>query len=460
VSNREIVQSVLQRIEEIEPTVNAFLTVRNASDLLAEADAVDKRRLRKKPIGPLAGLPVAVKDNICTMGVRTTCASKMLDRFIPPYDATVMKRVYEADGLLLGKTNMDEFAMGSSTENSAYGVTRNPHNPDFVPGGTSGGSAAAVAANETIYAIGSDTGGSVRQPASYCGVVGLKPTYGRVSRYGLVAYASSLDQIGCLTKSVDDAADLFSVIEGHDPHDATSIPSSGIAPEEYDMRSIRIGMPREYFTDAVDPELRSSIEGVVQSLASSGMNVEWVSLPHTQYSIPVYYIVACAEASSNLARYSGLLYGHRSTAGATLKEVITGSRSEGFGPEVKRRILLGTYVLSAGYYEAYYNKANRVRQLIRQDYTNAFTKCDVLLAPVAPGPAFRLGEKTSDPLTMYLVDILSVTANLTGLPGVSVPCGHTAGGLPLGLQLIGRRNSEAFLLDLAKMIETKVPAGV
>lgn len=453
ISNREVVLAVLDRIEAAEPSIRAFLTVRPKADLIKEADAVDARRLKGDPVGPLAGLPVAVKDNISTLGLRTTCASRILENYVPPYDATVITKIKAADGIILGKTNMDEFSMGSSTENSAFQVTRNPHNPDHVPGGTSGGSAAAIAAHETIYAIGSDTGGSIRQPASYCGAVGLKPTYGRVSRYGLVAYGSSLDQIGCLTKTVDDAALLLSVIQGHDGRDSTSLPDTA-APNPIDTgKPLRIGIPAEYFTESVSPETLAASQRALSILNAAGHQTVPVTLPHTRFAVPVYYIVACAEASSNLARYSGLLYGYRSPGRDSLRDVIVHSRSEGFGPEVRRRIILGTYVLSAGYHDAYYLKASKVRTLIRRDFVNAFESCDAILSPVAPGPAFRIGEKTTDPLAMYLVDILSVTANLAGLPAISVPMGKSAAGLPLSVQLTGRDLSETLLLSLARQIE-------
>jgi len=376
----------------------------------------------------------------------------MLETYVPPYDATVVARIRQSGGIILGKTNMDEFAMGSSTENSAFKITRNPHNLEYVPGGTSGGSAAAVAAHETILAIGSDTGGSVRLPASYCGVVGLKPTYGRVSRYGLVGYGSSLDQIGTLTKTVADTNMLFSIIAGHDQLDSTSIVDRVIPERSYQQKAV-VGLPKEYFTEGVDKEVRQAAERAAKVLESSGCGVKTISLPHTQYAVPVYYIIASAEASSNLARFSGLLYGYRSPEYKGLRELIRKSRSEGFGPEVRRRILLGTFVLSAGYYEAYYTKANKVRTLIRNDFDNAFEKCDVILSPVAPTPAFKIGEKAADPLQMYLVDIFSVTANLTGLPAISVPTGVSKVGLPLSVQLTGRRFSEELLLRLAHVIE-------
>jgi aspartyl-tRNA(Asn)/glutamyl-tRNA(Gln) amidotransferase subunit A len=452
ISNREIIEAVLGQIEAIDASVNAFLTVRDREHLLEEADAFDRARLRGETVGPLAGLPVAIKDNICTAGLRTTCASKILGAYIPPYDATVITKILRAGGILIGKTNMDEFAMGSSTENSAFKVTRNPHNLDYVPGGTSGGSAAAVAAHEVTLAIGSDTGGSVRLPASYCGVVGLKPTYGRVSRYGLIGYGSSLDQIGTLTKTVDDAELLFSVILGRDKLDATSVADDLIPMDSRDKKQV-IGVPKEYFIEGIDEEVRDAAERTIKFLEATGCEIIPISLPHTKYAVPTYYIIASAEASSNLARFSGLLYGYRTPSYTGLRDLIKKTRNEGFGPEVRRRILLGTFVLSGGYYDAYYTKANQVRTLIRQDFDNAFKLCDVLLSPVAPTPAFKIGEKTVDPMQMYLVDIFSVTANLTGLPAVSVPTGKTKTGLPLSVQLTGRRFSEESLLKTARLIE-------
>jgi len=453
----EIMKSALEGIERNEPRVRAFLHVRDAGTLLAEAAAVDARRARGEKIGALAGLPVAVKDNICAMGAPTTCASRMLADFHPPYDATVIRRLKDADGILLGKTNMDEFAMGSTTENSAMQVTRNPHDPGRVPGGTSGGSAAAVAAGETVLALGSDTGGSIRQPASFCGVVGMKPTYGRVSRYGLVAYGSSLDQIGPMGRTVADAALLLSVIAAHDPMDSTSIPApevdyaaalaadGGAAP--------RVGVPREYFGEGLDPEVRAAVESAIAKLEASGCEILPLSLPHTEYAVACYYIIACSEASSNLARYDGVHYGFRAQGCENIIDLYKRTRTEGFGAEVKRRILLGTYTLSSGFYDAYYLKASRVRALIARDFAEAFQRCDVILSPVAPTPAYRIGEKVDDPLSMYLGDIYSVTANLVGLPAISVPCGKTAAGLPIGAQLTAPHMEETRLLRAAARLE-------
>ena len=453
----EVMRAVLREIERREPSVQAYITIRPETELLQEAEAVDLRRRRGEKIGALAGLPVAVKDNICTNGLLTTCASRMLEQFVPPYDATVIRRIRQADGIIIGKTNMDEFAMGSSTENSAIKVTHNPHDLERVPGGTSGGSAAAVAANETILAIGSDTGGSVRQPASFCGVVGFKPTYGRVSRYGLIAYGSSLDQIGPVTKDVADAALLFSVIAGHDPLDSTSIPEPV---PDCALRSssgrLRIGVPQEYFGPGLDAKVRSCVESVLRTLEEHGHETVPVSLPHTEYAVPAYYIIACAEASANLARYDGVRYGFRAERCENVMDMYSRTRAEGFGPEVIRRIILGTYVLSSGYYDAYYLRAQKVRTLIRRDFTAAFVKCDVIAHPVAPTPAYKIGEKVDDPLAMYLGDIYSVTANLAGLPAISIPCGKTSGGLPVGLQFTAGAMQEKLLLSAAFALEKSV----
>jgi aspartyl-tRNA(Asn)/glutamyl-tRNA(Gln) amidotransferase subunit A len=451
----DIMRSVLGEIESREPSIRAFITLRAPEDLLREAGQVDQRRLKGEPIGPLAGLPVAVKDVLCTQNIRTTCASKILSEFVPPYDATVVQRVKAADGLILGKTNMDEFAMGSTTENSAMQITRNPWNTEYVPGGSSGGSAAAVAAHETILALGSDTGGSVRQPASYCGVVGLKPTYGRVSRYGLIAYASSLDQVGTLTKDVEDAATLFSVLAGYDPKDSTSL-NQGVAKIELPQAAaakVRIGVPQEFSGKGLDAEVAHAVEKALNTLAAQGATLVPISLPHTEYAIPVYYIIACAEMSSNLARYDGCKFGYRAKSDGNLIDMMVASRTEGFGAEVKRRIILGTYALSSGYYDAYYIKAAKVRSLIRRDYDEAYKQCDVIMHPVAPTPAFKIGEKTSDPLAMYLVDIYSVIANLTGMPAMSVPCGCSRNGLPIGVQITGPALSEPLLLRVAYQLE-------
>jgi aspartyl-tRNA(Asn)/glutamyl-tRNA(Gln) amidotransferase subunit A len=453
----EVMRSVLDEIERRESSVQAYITLREKDALLGDAESVDQRRRRGDKIGLLAGLPVAVKDNICTKDLRTTCASKILAEFVPPYDATVIRRVQEADGLIIGKTNLDEFAMGSSTENSAFKITRNPHDLERVPGGTSGGSAAAVAANEAILAIGSDTGGSVRQPASFCGVVGFKPTYGRVSRYGLVAYGSSLDQIGPLAKDVEDAALLFRVIAGHDSLDSTSLPDPvpDGAPRSKTER-LRIGVPEEYFGAGLDIAVRACVENTLKRLEKDGHTIISISLPHTEYAVATYYIVATAEASANLARFDGVRYGYRAQPCNDVLDMYTRTRAQGFGSEVKRRIMLGTYVLSSGYYDAYYLRAQKVRTLIRNDFKAAFEKCDVIAHPVAPTPAFKIGEKTNDPLAMYLGDIYSVTANLAGLPAISVPCGKTALGLPVGIQFTSGAKQECTLLDASLATEALV----
>lgn len=468
ISAAEVMRHTLAEIDRQEATIRAFILpptadhapagglakARSRADLLAEAESLDRRRRAGERLGPLAGLPIALKDNICTRDLATTCASKMLANFVPPYDATVVERIRKADGIILGKTNLDEFAMGSSTENSAFHVTRNPHDPERVPGGTSGGSAAAVAAGETVLALGSDTGGSIRQPASFCGVVGLKPTYGRVSRFGLVAHGSSLDQIGPMARDTSDAALLLSVIAGHDPRDSTSLPQP--VPELTALRptqGLRIGIPAEYFGEGLDPEVRAAVEAALHALRSQGHQTLPISLPHTRFAVPTYYIIACAEASANLARFDGVRYGFRSKDARDVGELYERTRSEGFGPEVKRRIMLGTYVLSSHYYDAYYLRAMKVRTLIRRDFTEAFQQCDVIAHPVAPTPAYRLGEKTDDPLAMYLGDIYSVVANLAGLPAISLPCGRSSKNLPIGLQLTADSLREDQLVAAALAVE-------
>ena len=448
----EIMKSVIEEIDNREGEIQAYILIRDKNELIAEADKVDNRRQAGEKIGALAGLPIAIKDNICTKDIATTCGSKILKNFIPPYEATVVEKIKNADGIIIGKTNMDEFAMGSSTENSAEKITSNPAGSEYVPGGSSGGSAAAVAAGECILAIGSDTGGSIRQPASFCGVVGLKPTYGKVSRYGLVAYGSSLDQIGPICKEVKDASLLYNVIAGHDPKDSTSL---NVEDENKDIKKIfNIGVPKEYFSEGLDSEVQQSVEKIIELLRTAGHSIEQISLPHTEYAVPTYYLIACAEASSNLARYDGVGYGHRANDPTDIIDMFSRSRSEGFGAEVKRRIMLGTYVLSAGFYDAYYLKAQKVRTLIANDFKTAFETCDVIINPVAPTPAFKIGEKTSDPLEMYLGDIYSVTANLAGLPAISVPCGKTKSGLPIGVQLSAKPLDESLLLSAAEQIES------
>jgi aspartyl-tRNA(Asn)/glutamyl-tRNA(Gln) amidotransferase subunit A len=456
ISSREVMLSVLEAIDVRESEIKAYITVRDKGALVDEADKVDVRRLKGEQVGILAGLPVAVKDNICVKHIPTTCASQVLKNYVSPYNATVIDRIHENDGIIVGKTNMDEFAMGSSTENSSMQLTRNPRNVEYVPGGTSGGSAAAIAANEAILAIGSDTGGSVRQPASYCGIVGMKPTYGRVSRYGLIAYASSLDQIGVMAKDVEDAALLMNVISGHDPKDSTS---HKIGVPDYskvfsNRTKLRIGVPKEYFDSGLNPQVRQSIENAIKLLENDGNEIIPVSLPHTKYVVPAYYIIACSEASSNLSRYAGVHYGARAEDVSTMHEMMISTRTQGFGDEVRRRIMLGTYTLSAGYYDAFYKKALQVRTLIKQDFEAVFKLCDIIAHPVAPETAFKIGAKTSDPLVMYLVDIYSTSANMAGIPAISIPCGFGENNLPIGIQLAGNYFSESVILEAAHRLET------
>lgn len=449
ISARELTEDVLSRMDAVEGDVGAYL-LETREGALAQADAVDAKRAAGEKIPFLAGIPGAVKDNICTIGVRTTAASKILENFVPPYDATVMTKLYAEDAVILGKTNLDEFAMGGSTENSAFQPTHNPWDTARVPGGSSGGSAAAVASGTAIWALGSDTGGSIRQPASFCGIVGLKPTYGRVSRYGLMAYASSLDQIGPLTRDVTDAAHLMNVIAGHDPMDSTA--SRADVPDytqalRADVKGLKIGLPKEYFIDGMDQEVEASVRKAIADMEAMGAEVREISLPHTDYAVSTYYLIAPAEAATNLERYDGVSYGAR-VDGEDLVDMMTRTRTEKFGAEVKRRILIGNYALSAGYYDAYYLKALKVRTLIQQDFTRAFEQVDVIMTPTAPTPAYRIGEMTS-PLQMYLQDISTVPLNLAGLPGISVPCGFTAAGLPIGLQIIGRPLAEETILRAA-----------
>ncbi|MCG6894112.1 MAG: Asp-tRNA(Asn)/Glu-tRNA(Gln) amidotransferase subunit GatA [Desulfobacteraceae bacterium] len=452
ITSAELTQSVLHRIEELDAKLGAFVTVcaEQALEQAAEAD----RAIADGDISPLTGIPMAVKDLICTKGIPTTCSSKILENFIPPYDATVARKLRQAGAVVVGKANMDEFAMGSTTENSAFGPTRNPWNTECVPGGSSGGSAAAVAADMCTAAVGSDTGGSIRQPASHCGVVGLKPTYGRVSRYGLVAFASSLDQIGPLTKNVTDAALVLHAIAGHDPADSTSVPEP--VPDypallrEGELSGITVGIPKEYtVTKGLDPEVSAAVESAVKLMEDRGATCREVSLPHTEFVVAAYYVIAPCEASSNLARYDGVKYGYRHPEPGELMRMYRKTRSTGFGPEVQRRIIIGTYALSAGYYDAYYKKASQVRTLIKRDFEQALQHCDVVAAPVAPSPAPRIGEISDDPLTMYLSDIFTLSANLAGIPGISVPCGFSSKGLPIGLQLMGKHFQEADLLRAA-----------
>jgi aspartyl-tRNA(Asn)/glutamyl-tRNA(Gln) amidotransferase subunit A len=439
---------VRARVAAVEPSLHALLEV-TAERALADAAAADERLARRETT-PLLGVPVVLKDIFATRDIATTCGSRILEGFKPAYDATVVERLGRAGSVLVGKANMDEFAMGSSNENSAYGIARNPWDRERVPGGSSGGSAAAVAAGECLAALGTDTGGSIRLPASYCGVTGLKPTYGRVSRYGVIAYASSLDQVGPLAWTVPDIAAVLGVIAGHHPRDSTSVTEAVpdyVAALSGDVRDVRVGVPREYFADGIAPDVERATRAAIQSLAERGAQIVEISLPHTEYAIATYYLVATAEASSNLARYDGVRFGLRRAAnGDSLIDMYRQTRDAGFGPEVKRRILLGTYALSAGYYDAYYLKALKVRTLIREDFRKAFASCDVIAAPTAPSTAFRIGEKVSNPLEMYLSDIFTTSVNLAGLPGLSVPCGFDSSGLPIGLQLIAPWFSEQVAL--------------
>lgn len=450
VSSVELTTSFLNRIEATDASINAFITV-TKEQALADAAAADQR-IADGNCAPLTGIPVALKDIFLTEGVRTTCASKMLDNFIAPYDATAWTRMKSQGAVLLGKLNQDEFAMGSSCENSAFGPTRNPWNKDHIPGGSSGGSAAAIAAQQAVATLGTDTGGSIRQPASHCGCVGLKPTYGRVSRYGVIAYASSLDQVGPMTRDVTDAALLLGVIAGHDPKDSTSVDCpvpDYTAALKQGVKGLRIGLPKEYFIEGLDPDVQQAMDQAIAVYRQLGAEFVEVSLPHTNYAVATYYLIATAEASSNLARYEGVRFGHRTKESSGLIDLMMQSRSEGFGAEVKRRIMLGTYALSSGYYDAYYIKAQKVRTLIQQDFIEAFKSVDLLLTPVAPTPAFRIGEKTADPLQMYLSDIFTIPVNLAGICGISVPAGISSNGLPIGLQLLGRPFGEETILRAA-----------
>ena len=454
ISARELASQFFARIEKCNPELNAFLTVAPGR-AYAQADRIDSAVSRGEKLAPLAGVPIAVKDVISTTGVRTTCGSKMLENYVPAYDATAVERLENAGAVILGKTNCDEFAMGGSNENSAYGPVRNPAALDRVPGGSSGGSAAAVAADLAVAALGTDTGGSIRQPGAFCGIPALMPTYGRVSRYGLVAFASSLDKIGPFTTNIADAAAILRVIAGHDENDSTSaaVPVADYTAEiEMPVEGLRVGIPEEYFGAGLDPEVGKKVEAGIALLEKLGCKRVPVRMPHTDFAIATYYIIATAEASSNLARYDGVRYGLREP-GSTLIEMYRKTREKGFGPEVKRRIMLGTYVLSAGYYDAYYLRAQKVRSLIARDFSDAFRKVDVILAPTAPTAAFKLGEKTADPLQMYLADIYTVTGSLAGVPGISVPCGKTSAGLPVGMQILGPHFSEARVLQVARAFE-------
>ena len=458
ISAQEVVEDLFEWIALKEPSVKAYLTL-DKEGALAKAKQIDEKLSNSGKVGLLAGIPVAIKDNICTSGMKTTCASKILEDFTPPYDAFVVKRIKEEDAVIIGKTNLDEFAMGSSNENSAFHVTRNPWNTDCIPGGSGGGSAAAVTANMAFMALGSDTGGSVRQPSSFCGNVGCKPTYGRISRYGLVAFASSLDQIGSVTKDVSDAALLLQVVSGHDAYDSTSanlpVPDY-IAGINSTNDNLRIGVPKEFFGEGLNPEIKNAVTNALEIYKKNGAEIVDLSLPHCGYAVATYYIIATAEASSNLARYDGVRYGHRSQLSEdNIIDMYSRVRAEGFGSEVKRRILLGNYVLSAGFYEAYYMKASKVRNLIKDDFEDAFKKVDCIISPTCPSPAFKIGEKVTDPLEMYLSDIYTIPANLVGIPGISIPCGFTTTGLPIGMQIMGKHFEEEKILKIAKLFENE-----
>ncbi len=456
VSVKDIVNSIYQRIDAVEEKVRAFVTT-TKDEALKMADGVQKKLDLGKTQNrkSILGIPLAIKDNMCIKGIPTTCSSKILYNFVPPYESTVTSRLMEQGYILIGKTNMDEFAMGSSTENSGFSVTKNPWDLERIPGGSSGGSAAAVAADECIAALGSDTGGSIRQPAALCGVVGLKPTYGRISRYGLVAFASSLDQIGPITKNVRDSAILMNILSGHDPLDSTSAPVT--VPDfaailGKDINGMKIGIPKEYFIEGMEEEVESSVKEAIKKLELFGAIPVEISLPHTDYAVATYYVLATSEASSNLARYDGVKYGFRAE-GRDLMDMYMNTRAQGFGAEVKRRIMLGTYALSSGYYEAYYKKAQQVRTLIKKDFEEAFRKVDVIVTPTSPTAAFKIGEKTADPLQMYLSDIFTISVNLAGVPGISIPCGFTSNNLPIGLQLIGKHFDEESILKVAYAYE-------
>ena len=445
-----------QRIEKLNPRLNVYLSL-TKERALAQAARIDAMAAKGEPLPLLAGIPVGIKDVLVMQGAPSTAGSKILQGYRPPYDCTAVARLEAAGAVLLGKLNCDEFAMGSSNENSAYGPERNPADPERVPGGASGGSAADVAANLAVATLGTDTGGSIRQPASFCGVVGVLPTYGRVSRYGLIAFASSLDRIGPFASNVRDAATLLGVIAGHDPHDATSSPAlveDYAAASDIPVQGLRIGVPSEYFGEGLDPEVRAAIGKGIDALKAAGCTVKPVSLPHTKYAVPTYYLVATAEASANLARFDGVRYGYRSPKSATLSDLYSHSRDEGFGAEVKRRIFLGTYALSAGYYDAYYLKAQQVRRLLAEEFLRAFAEVDAIVTPTSPFPAFKIGEKTGDPVAMYLADIYTVTASLAGICGVTVPCGTARAGLPVGMQVLARHLGEATAFRVARAVET------
>ncbi len=456
-SSQELTQSCLDRINTVEGDLQAFVSY-DAERAISSAREIDSQRSKGKT-GQLCGIPLAMKDLLCTKGSRTTCGSRILEQFVPPYDATVIERIKDEQGIIVGKTSMDEFAMGSTSETCAFGTPRNPWNTEYIAGGSSGGSAVSVAAGEILGALGSDTGGSIRQPASLCGIVGMKPTYGRVSRYGLVAFASSLDQIGPLTRDVTDCALMMNCICGYDPKDSTAV---NIPAENYqsaligDMKGVRVGIPREYFIEGLDPEVEKVVMAGVAALKDAGAEVVDVSVPHVEYCVAVYYLIAPAEASSNLARFDGVAYGYRDAGADTLMSMYKDTRSKGFGAEVKRRILIGTYALSSGYYDAYYKKASQVRTLILEDFKKAWESCDLLVSPVTPTPAWKIGEKADDPLALYLSDILTLSTNLAGLPGMSVPGGFSSAGLPIGIQLQGPHFEESSLIRAAYNIEKRL----
>ncbi len=454
VSSVEATREVFSRIDAVEDKVRSFVTI-TRDEAMRQAEEADKR-IASGDIRPLTGIPIAVKDIFCTKGIRTTCSSRILENFIPPYDSTVVAKLKKEGAVILGKTNMDEFAMGSSTETSFFGLTRNPWDLERVPGGSSGGSASSVAASECIASIGTDTGGSIRQPAALCGIVGLKPTYGRVSRYGMIAFASSLDQGGPMTKDIRDASIMLQAMAGHDRMDSTSV---DVAVPDYskaltgNIKGLKIGLPKEYFIEGMDKEVDESVRNAVRDMEGLGAEVVEISLPHTEYAVAVYYLVATAEASSNLARFDGVKYGYRAENAKDLLDMYKRSRAEGFGSEVKRRIMLGTYALSSGYYDAYYLKAQKARTLIKKDFDEAFKRCDVIVTPTAPTPAFKIGEKTADPLQMYLSDIFTISVNLAGVPAISLPCGFTGNNLPIGLQIIGKGFDEETVLRAAHSYE-------
>lgn len=451
----DVIKAFFEKIKTDDEKIKAYITLCE-EEALKDAEVIQTKIDNGEEIGPLTGIPIAIKDNMCTKGIKTTCASKMLENFIPPYDATVITKLKDAGAIIIGKTNMDEFAMGGSTEHSAFFKTYNPVNLNKVPGGSSGGSAAAVAGDMAPISLGSDTGGSIRQPASFCGIVGLKPTYGLISRYGLVAFASSFDQIGPFAKDIEDTANLLNVIAGHDDMDSTSAKLEKVDYTKAlinDVKGLKIGVPKEFMGEGVNEEVKTAVKSAVEKFKALGAEVSECSLPATDYALPTYYIVACAEASSNLARFDGIRYGYRTSNYESLDDIYKNSRSEGFGEEVKRRIILGTYVLSSGYYDAYYKKAQRVRTLVKEGYEKVFEKYDVILTPTAPSVAFDVGSKVNDPLEMYMADLMTVSINLAGVPAISIPCGKDKEGMPIGLQLISKHFNESTLLQAAYTFE-------